>query len=299
MTQDAEIRAAAFARLTELTERHGKVLSTRLLVKGFTFAGERIPFVNRPRGIFKPEKCRYPLSVKTRPPGNDSDYEYQDDWSDEHRGLHYDYMKKDPSLPINQELAEALRDEVPLIYFWGVSKGRYEAVFPMRVVHADDGGVTLQADPSGPLEGTNRLALGKEALRESATLDVRDRRFREWVLFAYRRQCALCRLKVSPLLDAAHIRPHADGGKAMVPNGLALCKIHHAAFDEMFLGIRPDRVIEIHTTILGKKDGLMLRYGLQALHRKGILTPRRPRDQPDAEALEERWERFRAARPEA
>jgi hypothetical protein len=59
------------------------------------------------------------------------------------------------------------------------------------------------------------------------------------VLRAYRDCCAVCRLRHEELLDAAHILP--DGhprGEPVVRNGLALCKLHHAAFDRHILGIR-------------------------------------------------------------
>ena len=55
--------------------------------------------------------------------------------------------------------------------------------------------------------------------------------FRERVLDAYQDQCSLCRLRHRELLDAAHIIPDSDpDGEPVVPNGLALCKLHHAAF---------------------------------------------------------------------
>ena len=47
------------------------------------------------------------------------------------------------------------------------------------------------------------------------------------------------------LLDAAHIVPDADEGEPVIPNGLALCKLHHAAFDRYFLGVRPDYVLQV------------------------------------------------------
>lgn len=41
---------------------------------------------------------------------------------------------------------------------------------------------------------------------------------------------------------AAHIIPdREEGGEPPVTNGLALCKLHHTAFDAFFLSIRPDR----------------------------------------------------------
>ena len=52
----------------------------------------------------------------------------------------------------------------------------------------------------------------------------------------------LCKLRHAELLDAAHIIADAnDEGLPIVPNGLALCKIHHAAFDKNIIGISPDR----------------------------------------------------------
>jgi putative restriction endonuclease len=81
-----------------------------------------------------------------------------------------------------------------------------------------------------------------------------------------------------------------------VPNGLALCKIHHAAYDQRILGIRPDYVIEIHQRLLDELDGPMLRYGLQEHHGKPLMRlPRRRADLPDRDRLEERYAQFRAA----
>src|SRR3982751_6625420 len=45
---------------------------------------------------------------------------------------------------------------------------------------------------------------------------------------AYERTGAIWRLKHVDLLDAAHITSDAEGGQPVVPNGLSLCKIHHA-----------------------------------------------------------------------
>ena len=56
--------------------------------------------------------------------------------------------------------------------------------------------------------------------------------FRERVLLAYREACSICRLRHRELLDAAHILPDRHPlGEPLVSNGLALCTLHHAAFD--------------------------------------------------------------------
>ncbi len=84
--------------------------------------------------------------------------------------------------------------------------------------------------------------------------------FRQRVLRAYCEQCAICRLRHVELLDAAHILP--DGhprGEPVVPNGVALCKLHHAAFDRHFLGVRPDLTVELRPDVLREPDGPMRR----------------------------------------
>jgi HNH endonuclease len=41
-------------------------------------------------------------------------------------------------------------------------------------------------------------------------------------------------------VDAAHIRWHAHGGPDEVPNGLALCALHHRLFDHGSITVRED-----------------------------------------------------------
>ena len=95
----------------------------------------------------------------------------------------------------------------------------------------------------------------------------------------------------------AHVIPdtHPDG-LPVVSNGLALCKIHHAAYDRNILGIRPDYVVEIHHRLLDEIDGPMLRHGLQEHHGIALRTiPRARIDRPAPERLEIRYAEFRSA----
>jgi len=117
--------------------------------------------------------------------------------------------------------------------------------------------------------------------------------FRERVIDAYRQQCALCRLKHDELLDAAHILADADPeGEPVVPNGIALCKLHHAAFDHFFLSVRPDYMIEIRRDVLQETDGPMLKHGLQGMHGQQIQLPTRMVLRPSPALLEQRHRRF-------
>ncbi len=88
--------------------------------------------------------------------------------------------------------------------------------------------------------------------------------------------------------------PDADPlGAPVVPNGVALCNLHHAAFDRYLIGIRPDCVVEVRRDVLDETDGPMLIHGLQGFHGTSLLLPRVRALRPDPALLEARSERFR------
>ena len=89
-----------------------------------------------------------------------------------------------------------------------------------------------------------------------------------------------------------HCATREDEGDPVVSNGLALCKLHHAAFDSFFLTVRPDYTIEVKASILEETDGPMLVVGLKELHGQRIQLPRAPRDRPDTLRLEHRYEQI-------
>lgn len=70
--------------------------------------------------------------------------------------------------------------------------------------------------------------------------------FRQRVLIAQANQCAICRLRHTPLLDAAHVLADAEGGQQVVTTGFAMCKIHHA-YDIDIFGISPDYTVTPRT----------------------------------------------------
>jgi len=117
------------------------------------------------------------------------------------------------------------------------------------------------------------------------------------VLRAYETRCAVCALRHAVLLDAAHIVPdREEAGVAAVRNGLALCKIHHAAYDFHVLGVRPDLVVEIRADLLEEVDGPMLEHGLKGRHGQRLMAlPAVRAERPDPELLDRRYTEFRAA----
>ena len=80
----------------------------------------------------------------------------------------------------------------------------------------------------------------------------------------------------------------------MVPNGLPLSKIHHAAFDAHLIGIDPDYRLHVSERLLGQHDGPMLK-ALTRLNGGTIHLPSRAKDHPDRDRLAVRFERFKGA----
>ena len=195
-------------------------------------------------------------------------------------------------------------NRVPLVYFIGLVPGRYFAMFPVFVVADDPAHLTF----SVAADDLSSLVSADDEVREDSTprrayitrivqQRLHQRAFRERVLTAYRGSCAICRLRHEELLDAAHIVPdHDPRGFPTVSNGLALCKLHHAAFERHFLGIRPDLIVEVRSDLLEEDDGPMLDHGLKGCHRRPlVVVPRSNSQRPNTASLEERYEIFRRA----
>lgn len=293
---DASVRKAAFDWLAEQVDLHGDVLPRSILAQGFTYEGNRVPLLG-PQGIFKPRILDIPLSITAIPSGP-----YDDGYSPDGLLL-YRYRGIDPSHTDNVGLREAMTRRLPLVYFHRVVEGKYLAVWPVFIVGDDPAKLTfkVEVDDAGytkyQLTGDAVPVLAEEARRSYITATVRQRvhqrSFRERVLHAYHEQCALCRLRHEELLDAAHIIPDSEPeGEPVVSNGIALCKLHHAAFDRQFLAVRPDYVIEIRPDILEESDGPMLLHGLKEMHQQRLILPVAKEHRPNREFLEKRYQRF-------
>ncbi len=304
-TQDAKIRTAAFDWLNDQVLRHGDVLPRALLAQGLYIGGSRSPLVG-PQGIFKPQVLKLPLSITTTPEGP-----YEDTFGAD-KLLRYRYRGMDPNHRDNEGLRAVMANRLPLVYFHGIAPGRYMATWPVFIVGDNPDPVaptfSVAVDDKWHLAiGADQLAStgavseeGDSARRQyiTSTVKVRlhQRAFRERVLEAYHRQCAFCRLRHEELLDAAHIMPDASPeGEPVIRNGVALCNLHHAAFDKLFVGVRPDYVIEVRPDILREGDGPTLRHAIQGLHGKMIQLPHRREHHPDPALLSIRYDQFKAA----
>lgn len=302
MTQDLLVRRAAFEWLAQQVDVHGEVLDWKVLARGFDFEGRRVPLLSQ-QGIFKPALCELPLSIRTSVKSPYDDH-FQGD------RLAYAYRGTDRNHRDNVGLRTLMQRKIPLVYFHAVHEGRYLTVSPVFVVADDPAALRfwVQAEAASIELGGAMLSssLGDASIsndsarREYATRLVRQRLhqqgFRERVLAAYRTQCSMCHLRHRDLLDAAHIRPDSAGGEPVVSNGLALCKIHHAAFDIGVVGVRPDDLtIRVRKDILKEVDGPMLQHGLKAMDGNRLILPAKHEWHPATEHLEWKWQRFERA----
>jgi hypothetical protein len=77
----------------------------------------------------------------------------------------------------------------------------------------------------------------KKVVQITREAKLRNRAFKQAVREAYDFKCAVCGMKIySPNtlqweVEAVHIVPHSKNGKDDILNGLALCRLHHWAFD--------------------------------------------------------------------
>ncbi len=299
---DELIRTAAFQWLEKQSAMHGGIFPRTILDQGFDFHGRRVTLTG-PTGIWKPAVLELPLSITTT-----TNSPYSDELSDD-GFLRYSYRGTDPYHHDNVGLRDAMRKGVPLIYFLGVEKGKYIAEWPVFIEsdHPESLYVSVSfSDQSVILHGGSELEAEQIADSDAfyrrrysttqAIARLHQGKFRVRVLSAYQEQCSFCRLRHLQLLDAAHIIPDNEkGGEPVVPNGLSLCKIHHAAFDSNIVGLSPDYKIIVREDILEEIDGPMLKYGIQEMHGLEIHHPSRREDWPDRGRLEVRFKRFRKA----
>lgn len=299
---DQLLRLAAFKAVRELTAVRGELTSADLK-SGFVFGGKRIPWVNPQRGIFKPQQMRYLLSIRTVYPKPGGRVWYDDQRHvhrqiyDGHEAVEYAFMGTNPDAADNRWLREAMDVRVPIIYFLGISPGMYQAYVPTYLVGWD--GKALKAHIAfGAVDQTSPDFPATEIERRYALRQVKQRlhqaSFREAVITAYNGRCAVSHLPEQRLLDAAHIIEDKNErlGHAVVPNGLPLSKIHHAAFDAHLIGIDADSRIHVAKRLLKQKDGPLLET-LKKLHLQKLYPPAREKDRPDRDRLLVRFDEFR------
>lgn len=291
----SSIRQSILFWLNFEAQKDDFIMDWKKLTGGFHWNGQPVPLIGA-KGIWKPKLIKeLPISITSTVNSTYKDELLENDQ------IIYRYRGKDPHHPDNIGLRNCLKYNTPLVYFHQITKGRYFVASPVFVIDDDPTNLTfkLSAGSETIIKQTENLASEPEAIyeRKYKTRQVIQRLhqkgFRERVLKAYSDNCAICKLKHRGLLDAAHIIP--DGDKESLPivsNGISLCKIHHAAYDQNIIGISPDYIVNIRQDILAEVDGPMLKHGLQEMRNRKLILPRKETDRPNKEGLDIRYQQF-------
>lgn len=295
--RDLDVREKAIAFVQTLVDHSDDGTVVREQLQRFEYRGEPIKLLDTGRGIRNPKQLLGTLSILTT---FDSRY---DDTPGSEGLLRYAIRDGELGEGDNRKLRVAYEHRLPLIWFYGVRSAAFVPLMPVFLVaeEVDTKRYVVAIGHEQRLMARELLSASTSKPREYVERMTRQRlhqpAFRARVMHAYQARCAVCSLAHGGLLDAAHIV--ADGhprGEPVTPNGLALCKIHHAAYDQNILGISPDRVVFVNETVLNEVDGPMLKHGIQDFHGERLRKlPARRDDQPDPDRLALRFEEFRKA----
>jgi len=288
--RDRAIRERVFADLTEmLASTDGTLHRSQLLA--YELDGIRLPLIDFSRGIRNPQSLDATLAVVSDPHGPYPDEEI-------FPGVWRYSFRAGTTAGDNTKLVAARDLEVDIVFFRKPLKNVYQPIFPARVIDVDtnEGFVIIALAELAEIDAQSTSAVERRWAETVTYRRVHQPAFRAMVLRAYETQCTICNFRHAELLDAAHIvGDREERGEAIVTNGMAMCKIHHAAYDSNFLGVSPDFEIRIDSDLLHEVDGPMLRYGLQEMHGKHLILPKRASDRPDRERLAERFAEFNKA----
>jgi putative restriction endonuclease len=191
-----------------------------------------------------------------------------------------------------KEGQEVVVTVAPTSLLWYVETGD-----ALHATEADSVGVELLAETSVDTADEERNFI-EEAQNESQFLRrtelvtcmrlFRDAKFKPAVLQAYRYKCAVCQCALK-LVDAAHIVPVSyPQSTDEVTNGLALCRLHHGAYDNGLLGIKSDCSVIVNPDSESRLAELKLDMGLDEFKARlpgRITVPHSIEARPDPQKL--------------
>lgn len=292
-TSDQLIRMLALNRVNELRNLWGDSIPESELAKGFVAQGQ-VVFLKGPQGIFKPRQLSDgPLTIMSTLASR-----YEDELLDDANALNYDYAPPSREHE-NEGLKRLMSNHTTVILLKQVKakpKPEYMVVAPLYVEGFDDRrrqfSLSTRADSVVRPASEGELVL-REIRRAYGETTVRTRLhqayFRRDVLTVYRGRCSVCELQTRPLLQGAHIVPDAAAeGVAEVRNGLALCSLHHAAYDRDILRITPDYEIRIEQSWIAAGDQFA-RVSLTEFDRRVLALPHDVAHHPSRDFLARRF----------
>lgn len=144
-------------------------------------------------------------------------------------------------------------------------------------------------DESERLDITGIAPVERRQVLQAVNRKIRDARFRTNVLRAYGYRCCVCDLQLD-LLDAAHIIPvEHKRGTDELKNGLALCALHHRAFDHALITVQRDYGIACSEKALARLRNIGWDGGEKGFRdalRDQITLPKRKEFYPSPDFLE-------------
>ena len=184
----------------------------------------------------------------------------------------------------NQEIAIAFRPDFFVEY-----------VENLETLHdfgrSPDAFAVLSSLPQEPVindQAVQTLDSVRKTTVVSVSRKLRDNSFRQRVLTAYRHRCAVCGLQLK-LVDAAHIVPvNYETSTDETSNGLALCALHHRAYDQALVAVDDTYSILVNEALVDEIKALKLAEGIDRFKRDllpMILLPPATSDRPHVEYI--------------
>jgi putative restriction endonuclease len=172
--------------------------------------------------------------------------------------------------PRNQALIDAVEESFPIYFFYQYeerSQWQYQGLvevmdfqriekdgrkvfrFTMRRLDMDDYTEYKEAQETVEKQ-VEEPNLTRETEEVETTRKARSSAFSRRVKEQYGYKCAVCGAERRspegvPEVEAAHIYPKEEDGKDTVQNGIALCRLHHWAFDHGWFTITDDLKVEV------------------------------------------------------
>ena len=215
---------------------------------------------------------------------------------------HVDQESSSPSIQVGRDSLRSAREHTFAVH----TRGNAETVIAFRPAYLVDYALnadTLHRSDAAAAQAQELLNRVDEVSEEDisriedrtrrAIVSKIKRKFREYdfrgrVLSAYRDRCAMCGVQLQ-LIEAAHILPVAiDGSTDETSNGVALCCLHHRAFDRNLVSFDEEYDIQISqhaTKLLGQCDRV---GGLDSFRdnlREALLLPADKRDYPNPDFI--------------
>ncbi|MBF2085322.1 HNH endonuclease [Thermoleptolyngbya sp. C42_A2020_037] len=185
----------------------------------------------------------------------------------------------------NEEIAIAFKPSFFIEYIKNLESlhGFGESEYDLSVLE------TVAENPyavnDGEIESTSWT---RQTVIQSVKKRLRDSSFQDRVLTAYNYRCAMCGVQLD-LVQAAHIVPVShENGTDETSNGIALCALHHYAYDRGLVFVDEDYSIELNQSKLDKLRVISRDEGLEEFTealRAIILLPPATSDRPHRDYL--------------